>query len=281
MSTKGIIGLDIDGTITAERISIPSPVISYLDSLASDGWKICFITGRPYKWAYSTLKDLPFDFSLAVQNGAVILEMPTKRVLSSNYLSRKIIPEMEEICQDSPSDFVIYAGVEFQDNCYFRSRQFDEKLLEYVTRRYTTLGETWHDVESFHGIPVEGFASLKCFGDLDSSQILSRKIESRLGLHAPVISDTFDNNYKDSYVVQVTRSDVNKGTALKQLAELFDCKGLVIAAGDDRNDRSMLEFADRKIVMATAPDEMHEMADVIAPSAEENGIIEALKRVIE
>ena len=43
---KGIIALDIDGTITVEHHSIEPEVVRYLSGLAAEGWKMIFITGR-------------------------------------------------------------------------------------------------------------------------------------------------------------------------------------------------------------------------------------------
>ena len=56
--------------------------------------------------------------------------------------------------------------------------------------------------------------------------------------------------------------------------------GYVIAAGDDLNDLSMLAAADCKIVMENAPLQMHSIAHILAPSAQKQGIIAALKEAV-
>ena len=66
----------------------------------------------------------------------------------------------------------------------------------------------------------------------------------------------------------------------KELIALTKERGKVIAAGDDYNDEPMLEAADIKVVMATAPADLLSKADIIAPAASEDGIICGLEAAI-
>ena len=73
---KGVIALDIDGTLTDETHQVPNEVAVFLASLVADGWEIVFITGRTFRWVRNALSHLTFPYHLAVQNGAIILKMP-------------------------------------------------------------------------------------------------------------------------------------------------------------------------------------------------------------
>lgn len=274
---KGIIALDIDGTITVEHHTIPLAVANYLTLLATEGWQFIFITGRTFSWGYEILKTLSFPYYFAVQNGAILIEMPWRRVISKKYLDRSIIIMMDEICQDEPSDFVIYAGFEHRDVCYYRPKCFSTDLLNYLKRRITALKEVWIPVDSYDEMLLDSFASIKCFGQNQSAVHLAEKIEEKLGLHVPYIRDPFDESY---FVVQATHPKVNKGQALSDFIIKGGQMGAVIAAGDDYNDLPMLEAADIKVVMATAPKELLQLADVIAPPAAEEGIILGLQEAI-
>jgi Cof subfamily protein (haloacid dehalogenase superfamily) len=274
---KGIIALDIDGTVTTEAHAVPFQVIDYLSSLANNGWKIIFITGRPFQWSYTALHTLPFTYILAVQNGALLIELPSKEVLIRKYLNKLIIPRMEAICTKFGTDFIIYSGLENGDVAYYRPAKMSPVLLSYVQKRTAALGEIWQAVDSFHDLPIEVFSSVKCFADEPQALALSEEIE-KLGLHAPPNRDPFDSHY---FVIQGTHHDATKGIALKSYVKKFDQNIPIIAAGDDYNDLSMLLVADVKVVMANAPNSLLEMADVIAPSALENGVIEGLTKAIK
>lgn len=270
---KGLIALDIDGTITTQGEPIPREVVNYFRSLESDGWKFMFITGRTFQWAYQVLEEIKIPYYFAVQNGAITLKMPSRTIINKRYLERDILPMMEEICENEPSDFVIYTGCENLDRCYYRPQQFSKTLLDYLLARTAAFKETWLQVPAFDAADCQKFASVKSFGDYASAERMVKKIESRLGLHVPLIRDPFDESY---YVAQATHPLVSKGQSLKDLVALIAHTGPIIAAGDDNNDRSMLAAANIKIVMATAPQDMLAEADVIAPAAINKGIIEGL-----
>lgn len=275
---QGIIALDIDGTITVEHHELSRAVAGYLSELASREWLIVFITGRTFNWGFRVLKDLPFRYFLAVQNGAIILEMPMRFIISRKYLDRSILFAMDKVCQGEPSDYVVYAGYEHHDVCFYRPKKFSSELLRYLEKRVAAFHETWQPLNSFDEMPLESFASVKCFGREASALRLAQKIEEKLGLHVPLIRDPFDKNY---LVVQATYTGISKGQALKDLMAMEACAGTVIAAGDDRNDISMLEMAHIKVVMSTAPKEMLDMADVVAPPAGEEGIIAGLQAALK
>ena len=273
---KGTIALDIDGTLT-DGPHLSSNVIAYLKSLVDSGWRLVFITGRTFKSGYETLKGLPFTYYFAVQNGAIILEMPNKRILSKKYLDRSIFYEMDLICKDEASDFVVYSGFENNDQCYYRPQNFAPELLGYLNRRIESYREIWHPLVSYDDMSLEVFPSVKCFGLYSSAKILSGRIEKRLGLHVPMIRDPYGTDY---YVVQATHPKISKGLALQEVIDLTKERGKVIAAGDDYNDESMLAAADIRIVMATAPIDLQEKADIIAAAASEEGIIKGLEAAI-
>lgn len=277
-SRKGLIALDIDGTVTAEKHFIPSEVIDYLIKLEKQGWGLVFITGRPFIWAHMTLQKLPFSFLFAVQNGALLLELPSKRIIHRHYLSSDFIPRLESICQKLQTDFIVYTGLENDDLCYYRKGYFSSEMFSYLMQRKHALVEKWLEVSSFHSLPVHEFTAFKCYGNEVLAEKLSIDIEKELGLHSPPIRDPFDEN---NYIIQATHPLASKGKVLQEILSSSGFKGPVIAAGDDNNDYGMLQTAHIKIAMANAPSKLLEIADIIAPPATKNGLLQGLSQAIE
>ncbi len=277
-NAKGLIALDIDGTITVDMQVIPYNVIQYLSDLHQQGWAFVFITGRTFDFGYHVLKALPFNYYYAVQNGAILLSMPSRKILSKKYLDKSIIPSMEKICANETTDFVIYGGFELDNQCYYRKSHFSEKLMKYLESRCAAFNEKWQNILSFDDLPIQEFPSIKCFGEKVPAQRIADNIEKMLGLHVPVIKDPFCQDY---YVVQATHPDVSKGQVLRDLVAQTQYGGTIIAAGDDLNDLSMFDEAHIKVAMENAPSELKLKADIIAPPASITGIIEGLKRALE
>lgn len=274
---KGIIALDIDGTITEQFHTVPEAVVAYLESLAADGWKIAFITGRAYKWGFSILKSMTFPYLLAVQNGAIIIEMPERRIIGKKYLDSSIFAAMDEICKGEPSDYVIYGGYEHDDVCYYRPARFSTDMLEFLKRRVAALGETYRAVASYGTLELQAFPSIKCFGNRESADRVAQKMERQLGLHVTPVRDPYDSGYM---VAQGTHPEVSKGRALQDIKGCSASGQIVIAAGNDYNDVSMFAVCDIKVVMGNSPADLLESADIIAPPVSEMGIIAGLKEAI-
>lgn len=275
--TRGIIALDIDGTVTAQTHELDSRVIDALDRLAKEGWLFIFITGRPFQWGFLTLESLPFPFALAVQNGALLLEIPSRNILIRKYLNEDVIPNLDKISQRYETDFVVYSGLENDDRCYYRPASLPPSILSYGLQRAAFLGEKWHSVQTFSDLPVAQFSSIKFFAKDERALMLSKKIEKELGLHAPPNRDPFNPDY---FVIQATHPRATKGQILRDFIQLTGASGPIIAAGDDHNDKSMLKEAHVKVVMASAPSDLLTMADVIAPPASQLGIIQGLTEAI-
>jgi Cof subfamily protein (haloacid dehalogenase superfamily) len=271
---KGTLALDIDGTVTASHLYVPTAVVDCLARLSKKGWDIAFITGRPFSHCMKIFPKFNFPYYIAPQNGAALVEMPSKRIIKKRYLSRELLPEMDEICGAEGTDYVIYSGLETFDRVLFRRGLFSKEIMEFLADRTKQFGEEWNELSSFSDLGISSFASVKCFAQADQAERIARKMVERLSLHAPVITDPFDVNYR---VVQGTHPDVTKGRALRDLLKERGSQKLpVIAAGDDSNDIPLLQAATIKIVMGSASPEIQKMADIVAAPASQLGLIDAL-----
>jgi hydroxymethylpyrimidine pyrophosphatase-like HAD family hydrolase len=277
-SIKGILALDIDGTVTAEAETIPSEVVQFFVRLYQRGWQFIFITGRSFQWGIRSLNVLPFPYALAVQNGALILDIPSEKILFRQYLSLDLLTEMDFVAEQNQTNFVIYSGYENQDLCYYQPDRLPPSIFDYLCKRKRHLKENWISVTNFNELPVKKLASLKFFAEEKKAHIISQAIEKRLGFHAPTIRDPFSPDY---FVVQVTHPEANKGSALKTYSQLFNSQYPTIGAGNDLNDLLLIQEASIKVVMGNAPEKLLALADIIAPTAEQKGIIVGLMKAIE
>jgi HAD superfamily hydrolase (TIGR01484 family) len=274
----GWIALDIDGTITDETHHAPVKVVQFLHTLVDKGWEIMFITGRTFSFGYTVVKEFDFPYYLAVQNGADILYMPQKTLISRHYLDAKVIPALEEAYRGEKEDFLLYAGFERGDFCYYRPERFSPKFTEHVKKIMSVSPEPWKAVKSFEFKDGLSFPLAKCLGTKAAMERVGAVLETFPTISHTMIKDPFA---EDIYLILVTAKEATKGHALHSVKEVMGDGGPVIAAGDDLNDISMLEAADVKIVMSHAPQSMHSMATIVAEHGEEHGIIAALKQATE
>lgn len=270
---KGIIALDIDGTITNDKHLVPDDVYLFLQELHSDGWALAFLTGRTFSYTQMTIEHFQFPYYLAVQNGADILSMPAKQLLVRKYLNGSILKRLDEIYQTLPEDYIIYAGVQGGDYCIYRRASFSEQGLHYLDKLKKLTKQDWKEEEVFD--LSRTFPLIKCFGSLADMEKIEQSIP-QTEASCFIIRDVVDPSF---YLALITAPGVDKGTALNWIIKHSNFKGPVIAAGDDGNDLPLSVHADVFIAMHKAPLFLKSKATLIAPD-KDNGIILALKQAI-
>lgn len=273
----GWIALDIDGTITDKTHHAPEEVVQFLCSLEKRGWEIVFITGRTFSFCFSVVKEFPFPFYLAIQNGADILMMPQKELISRHYFDRAVISVLNEVCSGEREDFIIYAGYERGDFCYYRPDRFSPAMREHLNKVMALSPEPWQKVQEFTFGKEDRFPLAKCFGTKEAMERINTLLKNVPEVAVTMIGDPLG---KEVYLNLVTAKEATKGNALRVIKQVMGEGGPTIAAGDDLNDISMLEVADIKIVMDSAPAEMLHLATIVA-SVKPGGIIEALTRATQ
>ncbi len=86
--------------------------------------------------------------------------------------------------------------------------------------------------------------------------------------------------YAGTRYMDLTRVDVNKGSALEILSSHLNINPQEIAAiGDQPIDLSMLQFAGLPVAMGNAPDELKKVSRWVAPSNDDDGVAWTLEKI--
>ncbi len=274
---KGIIALDIDGTITVERHALEEPVKQYLNHLIEKKWRLIFITGRTFAFTKPILSSIKGEYFFAVQNGAALYDMPQEKCLKRHYISTAILQKLAPVFQDHSGGLLVESGRENGDICYYQPSDFTSDELKYLDFRIGISPEKWEPIGSFDELNVTEFAVGKYFAPQENAHAMRAHIHQLAPLKVIVIRDPFRPGF---HLAHVNAQEASKGHILEEF--MSDYPGLpVIGAGDDYNDEHMLEKSSVKIVMQNAPEGLRQLADIVAPSADEHGIIQGLEEAID
>jgi Cof subfamily protein (haloacid dehalogenase superfamily) len=271
---KGWIALDIDGTITLDKYSIPQEVIDYLRECTQQGWRIAMATGSPVVCASLALSKFDFSYLFLPQNGSCAIEMPEKKCLFKRYIPKSALAEIELAMEGISGDFLIYSGYENQDRVYFRPKYFDADQKNYLKTYWERQKETSIPIENFSEIEQDTFPLIKCFGRIEEMSRLASRLRQSPRFNVALLRDPFT---EDFHIMGITDRSASKGQSLEgAIAQMGAQKGILVAAGDDENDASMLQIADVAIAMAHAPEGLQKIAHLIAPPTKDMGILQAL-----
>lgn len=280
MRLTGCITLDIDGTVTDNAHSIPSKTLKFLKDLADKDWHIVFITGRTFSFAIKTLHDVNFPYTLALQNGADILKMPQREVLHRAYITPTLLPRLDALYHDLKEDYVIYAGYDRGDFCFYRPGRYSPEMLSHLLQLQNLSPEPWVPVSEYSQKEIGKIPLIKCFGTEKNMRAIKQSLlDEKLPVATSVIRDPL-SAWEGLYINLVTHPSANKGSAMEWVVEHYKIDGPLIAAGDDENDIPMLSKADIAIVMETAPDHVKKHGKIIAPSARSEGIVQGITQAL-
>jgi Cof subfamily protein (haloacid dehalogenase superfamily) len=270
LTQPGFLCIDIDGTLTAVRDQVSKDVVRYLFKMKNAGYEIMFVTGRTVFWAMHLLKKLPFPFYLAALNGAYIVKMPENTLIQKHAISLSAIKKFSPFFKDHDVAVVLCSGPDHAEKSYLYIKHASKVILDHVEARKKALCENWYTIGDFSNVSISSVSACRIFCLTHTAKTLSIDIQEKTSFHAPMMRDSFNASF---CVVQVTNKKATKGEALVSMKKKLGIKGAVIACGDDYNDLTMLEKADCKVVMNTAPSALLKLADVIAPSAKDDGLI--------
>jgi len=151
------------------------------------------------------------------------------------------------------------------------SENIDDKYIE-IESRINGLGVKQVDnLEKYLTFEVPKFLML---GDGDYLAEVEKKVHARL-------SDRLDVYRSEPFFLEVLPKGINKAATLEKLLNHLGCRREeLMAFGDGYNDISMLKYAGMGVVMGNANDAVKKEGDYIAPSNDENGIVDVLNKFV-
>ena len=263
--------LDIDGTIAGHSNTISKPVKQAIIAAQARGIQVAIATGRMYCSALRFHQDIGSTLPLMAYQGAWIQDPITQKIHRHWVVSREIAHQLLDYFEQPELRSLLSVHFYINDQLYVRELTRETKI--YAER------------SGIIAIPV---------GDL--RQALTNEPTKILALSDDTdVIDKLLGNLRRQYTpaelylttsvatfFEATNASVNKGTAVRYLAE--ELLGLqlanVMAIGDNFNDVEMLEYVGLGVAMGNAPAGVQAIAKWVAPSVEEDGAAVAIEKFL-
>ena len=255
---------DVDGTLVRGDKSLSDEVVAAVKRLQDAGVPFSLISARPPSGIVWIAQRLGLTGQIGAFNGGTILEADG-RLVSAARLAPDVAQRTLAMFDDPAIIIWLFA----------EGRWHAQRLDEEYTQR---------ERESANQEPVVGadFGSLvgavdKIVAVSDDHDLLAElegKVATELGDGATVIRSQV-------YYLDVTAPAANKGDGVVALAkaagvDLAD----VVVLGDQRNDMAMFARAGYSFAMAQGPEEVRKAATCTTGSNDDDGVAQAIDRVI-
>lgn len=253
-----LVATDLDGTLLRSDGTVSPRTRRCLAELDRRGVTVVFVTARPLRWM-DELWPLVGAHGLAiVSNGAIVYDVPTRRVVSLRGIEVEPGLELAERIRAA------VPGASFGLECV------SGIVVE------PTYDEPTHIPEGTPTGPLEQVWTEPAAKMLVRSARLAPQELRRLVLAA--VGEEATATWSGDGLIEISAAGVTKGAAL---AEACRDRGIdrseVVAFGDMPNDLAMLAFAGRSYAMANGDPAVLAAADAIAPSHDEDGVAQVLE----
>lgn len=266
MGEYGFLALDIDGTVTNSKKEITPGVRSEIRRIQEAGIPVALVSGRPTKGIEHVAAELEFDkyesYILAF-NGGKIIECKSGKVVYNQAIPIALAKEVCRAAAEYNVPIVTYKNDEIiatePDNKYTR-------IEAYVTHMNT-----------------RGVESMEAEMDFTPDKFLFVDEPERLEQLLPIMKERFEDRLNifrsEPFFMEIVPMGIDKAKSLDRLLDKLGMDSTkLVACGDGFNDVSMVNFAGMGVAMENACAETKAVANYIAPSCDEDGVADAIRK---
>ncbi|MDN0044845.1 Cof-type HAD-IIB family hydrolase [Mediterraneibacter glycyrrhizinilyticus] len=268
-----MIGLDLDGTLLTDKKELTARTKAVISRTLSQGIVVLVATGRPWMGIPEELRNFPGMRYALTSNGARVIDTQEERVIEEHLLSPELALQALEIC----------GKYDTLQEVYFDGQGYAPADKMAVVERYHRNPSMCEYMRNTR-IPVDNIAELvkeenrgldkvqALFADMEERTQAWRELREVSGLE--LVGSL-------RYNIEINTAGVNKGTGLVNLGKVLGIKREeIMAFGDGDNDIVMLKEVGIGVAMANAEDKVKETADYITLSNEEDGVAEAIEKLV-
>jgi Cof subfamily protein (haloacid dehalogenase superfamily) len=266
-----LLALDLDGT-AIELGQPPTPrVVQAVAAASTRGVRVVVATGRPYMSARKFQAALGLDTPLICFQGALVKEVSGARdTLLAHPLPEEPLADVIALVERRGWEFNLYSEEFIYLAHMIHPESFYERWFGLSCALVPSLTEALRVMQERGTPPLKGMF----IGEAEFIDRLTPEVRERFG-------DRFDVVRSHTLFSEITAPGVSKGSALAFLANHYGiAREETIAAGDNGNDVTMIEWAGLGVAMANATPEVLTAADWVAPSVAEDGVADLIDRFI-
>ena len=262
-SLPKLVALDLDGTLLNSQKQLTERSRAAVHALADAGTVIVLASGRMFRDCMAPqVAMLGVSAPVICYNGAIVLEPATGEILSQRPVPAAWVGPLTQFAAETDRTINLYTG----DRLYCRQ-----------PTKWTELycGRTGAQ-------PIFRDDLFEWFEGRDSTKVLildePEAIEAMfVEWHAKVGQELYVTVTDPEYL-EFMNPTANKGWALHSLCDRLGIDRTATAAfGDARNDLPLIEAAGIGVAMSNGRPELHAVADIIAPSNDDDGVAQIIE----
>lgn len=286
-----LIAIDIDGTLLNSRGEVTEENKKAIQRALEKNVDVVLTSGRMPKSILPIAREINSNKYLISGNGASIYDIQKNEFIYNNYMSKKKVLDIIDICEKNSVFYNIYT------NNSILTKSLNYNILYYHNEnkknpedrkvKINIINDMYNYIKNYDGDDILKITIC------DSNMIIFNSIINKLKMLRDVEvlevehmskkiikhgTEEFEISY---FYTEITNRNVNKWSAIEELMKILEItKNEVIAIGDNVNDKEMIQNAGVGIVTGNSKPAMKEIADCVVSSNDESGVAEAIDKYI-
>lgn len=286
-----LVAIDLDGTLLNSYGEVSEKNKKAIKKAMQNGKEIVIASGRPLQSAKSFALESGASNYVTCGNGSLLYDVRNDKILFDKFIDRQKVLEIIKICEGNSIFYCLYTenltiSKTLNYNILFYNNE-NKKMPEDKQTNIKIISDIYKYVEENPNIGILKITIC------DESSIIFGGIIKRLRqisdvdvldvqhMARKVITSGTEDVKVEYHYTEITSKDVNKWMAIQNLANRLNIKpSEVIAIGDNMNDMEMIENAGLGVIMGNSAEYMHEFADVVAPTNNDDGVAYILEKYL-
>lgn len=262
---------DLDGTLFNKEKKISSRSAELINECMKKGLEFTVATARmPYGCDYR-LEELSLNVPGILTNGVFLYDFVEKEYLHVEKIEKEASRKVLEIFESVGLSCFVYVYREGTISIYYGDRELEKQTQYYSERALESCAEV-RLVNGFGEVPDrDNIVYLALTGEDDVLHPLLESLENIEGIHYAY----YLNIYNGLYCLEIFSEKASKQNALKRLKKMGSYEQVVVF-GDNLNDLSMIEIADRSYAPENALKEVKERVTAVIDGCNEDGVAKFL-----
>ena len=269
-----LIAIDIDGTLLDSRGQVPEANQRAIAAAVERGVEVALVTGRRYTFARPVAERISAPLTMIVNNGALVRSSDGQthhRLLLERTVAHRLIQATAEFRMGA---LVLFDRPRENQVFYELLDWADPSRTDYWRRNREYLAE----ISPLENCLTEDPIQVMYTGGVERMRSLASHLAA-LEFAAHFSVQLTEYPARDFTLVDVLHARVSKGAALKEwTARRGYQPAEVMAIGDNLNDREMLSFAGRPVVMGNSVPELRHDGWHVTGTNDDAGVAQAIEQ---
>jgi 5-amino-6-(5-phospho-D-ribitylamino)uracil phosphatase len=278
MGCYRLLAIDIDGTLVNSRDELTPATRAALARAGAAGIHVVLATGRRYSHALPLVQELEIDVPLVTASGALVKSPIDHRTLYQARFEPQVLRDAVAIVDRAGFDPVLCGDTYAEGFDFYHSpKAARTPELAYYLAKNPGRSRVWPALLTDPPPGVFGGFVVGTLGQMQDLETLLRK-EMPGKLHTHVLHPP---RYR-GFFIEISPAGVTKWSAIQRLAKGWGiADGEICAVGDDVNDIPMIRAAGLGVAMGNAQPSVKAAADRIAPTHDEDGMVQVVEWVLQ